>query len=83
VGTPHNATGAFPGKEVGGVQVLAGLAPSSHVVGSLLRAPLAGEVGQKNLANSELSKFTSMEKYIQLLLIKCIWQSKKFDQVGF
>ncbi len=60
MGTPHNGTGAFPGKEVGGVQALAGLAPSSQLVGSLT---LAGVVGQKNWANSELSKFTSMEKY--------------------
>jgi hypothetical protein len=52
---------------MGGVQVLAGLAPSSQLVGSLLRAPLAGEADKKNLANSELSKLTSMEKYIQLL----------------
>jgi hypothetical protein len=33
---PHDCAGAFPGNE-GGIQVLAGLAPSSQRVGSLLR----------------------------------------------
>ncbi len=35
VGMPHGCTGAFPATE-GGIQVLAGSAPSSQTVGSLL-----------------------------------------------
>ncbi len=36
VGKPSGCMGVFPGKE-GGIQVLAGLAPCSQTVGSLLR----------------------------------------------
>jgi hypothetical protein len=42
----HDSTGPFPRKE-GGIEVLAGLAPSSQTVGSLLRTPwLAKPVGK-------------------------------------
>ncbi len=41
---------------------------------------LAYKVGHKNLTNSEFGEFISIEKYTKLLLIECIWQSKKFDQ---
>ncbi len=37
-GMPHGCVGMFPGKE-GGIQVLAGLAPSYKTVGSLLWTP--------------------------------------------
>jgi hypothetical protein len=36
VDTQHGCEGAFPGKE-GGIQVWAGQAPSSNIVGSLLK----------------------------------------------
>ncbi len=48
---------------------LAGLAPSSQTVGCRILI--------ENPGKSEFSKFTSMEKYTQLLLTANIWQSKK------
>jgi hypothetical protein len=56
--------GMFPGKE-GGIQVLAGVAPSSQTVGSYLRTSLAGKSIQKNSTKREYSEFTSMEKCTQ------------------
>ena len=49
--------------------MLAGLTPSNHIVGSLLRT------------KSEFGKFTSMEKCTQLLLIECILQSQIFTNL--
>jgi hypothetical protein len=83
VGTLCGCMGMFLGKE-GGIQVLAGLAPSSQNRRILTENPLAGKAGfQKNLAKTEFRKFTSMDKYPQLLLIEHIWQIKKFDKVEF
>ncbi len=42
---------------------------------------LTSKAGQNNLAKCEIDKFTSMKKYVQLLLIECIYQSQKFDKV--
>jgi hypothetical protein len=53
-----------------GMQVLAGLTPSSQIVGSLLGTP--SWLQQK----SELAEFVSMEKCTQLLLMECIRQSQ-------
>jgi hypothetical protein len=48
--TLHSCAGAFPTKK-GGIQVLAGQAPYSQIVGSLLRTPwpaqLAGKMNHK------------------------------------
>ncbi len=41
------------------------------------------KASQKNSAKSESGKFTSMEKYSQLLFIKCIWQSQKFVKPSY
>ncbi len=38
VGMPHSCAGVYPGKE-GGIQALVGIAPSSQIVGSLMRTP--------------------------------------------
>jgi len=46
VGAPLGCTGTFPGNE-GGMQVLAGLAPSSQIVGSLLRNPWPAKLARK------------------------------------
>jgi hypothetical protein len=53
---------AFPGKE-GGIQVLAGQALSSQRVWLLIENP-------EKLSKCEFGKFTSMEKFIPLHLIK-------------
>jgi hypothetical protein len=42
--------------------------------------PLASKAGLKKLTKSEFCKLSSREKYVQLLLIKHIWQSQKFDK---
>ncbi len=41
--------------------------------------PQNGKTGWNNLAKSECGELTSMEKCAQLLFIKYIWQSTKFD----
>ena len=64
---PWGCMGLFPGT-VGGIQVLAGLATSSQTEGSF--------ADQKDIEKSEFGKFTSMEKYTQLLLTECIWQGQ-------
>jgi hypothetical protein len=46
VGTMHGCASAFPRKE-GGIQVLAGLAPSSQIVRSLLRTTLPASQHRK------------------------------------
>jgi hypothetical protein len=46
---------------------LAGLGVSSQTVGSLMRTPWLAKLARKNLAQSELVKFTSVENYIPLL----------------
>ncbi len=46
MGTLHGSVGTFPHKE-GGIQMLAGLAPSSQTVGSLLRTPLLAKPAGK------------------------------------
>jgi hypothetical protein len=79
VGTLHNCAGEFPGRRER-IQVLSSLAPSSLIVGSSLRTR-AFEAGQKYLAESEFGKFTSMEKYAQLLLIANIQKSKKMTNL--
>jgi hypothetical protein len=66
VGVPCSCAGTFPSKE-GGMQVLAGLAPSSQTTVYLLTTAWL-----KKLAKSDLGEFTSMEKYTQLLLIERI-----------
>ncbi len=63
--------GAVTGIE-GGIQVLAGLAPSSQTIGSLLRTDRP--------AKCEFDEFTSIEKYTQILFIEHIRQSQKFDK---
>jgi hypothetical protein len=63
----HGCMGTLFGKE-GGIQVLAGLVPSSQKVGSLLKKTLAGKAGQKILAKKSCGKFTSIEKCTWLLL---------------
>jgi len=68
---PHSCISALPRKE-GGTQVLAGLALSNQILGSLLRTPwpkFPSEIWQ----NVRLGKFTLMEKYTQLLLTNRIW----------
>ncbi len=35
---------------------------------------------KNKLAKSDFGEFTSMEKYIQLILMEHIWQSLKFDK---
>ncbi len=64
----------------GGIQVLAGPAPSNKTAGSSLRTPLAGKASNKNSAKSGFGEFTLMEKYAQLLLIERIRQSQIFDK---
>jgi hypothetical protein len=71
VGMPCGCTGAIPRKE-GGIQVLAGLAPSSLAVGSLLRPPWPF-ASQKNSAKSENSEYTDRVKYPQLLFIHLLF----------
>jgi hypothetical protein len=46
LGMPHSCAGVFPRKK-GGICLLAGLAPSSQTVGSLLRRPLPGLPARK------------------------------------
>jgi hypothetical protein len=69
VGMLSGCARAFLRKKIG-IHMLAGLATSSQ------------KAGQKKSAKNEFGKFISMEKYIHLLLIVCIWQSPKFNQVG-
>ncbi len=49
-----------------GIHVLAGIVPSSQTVGSKMRTPWATKLVRK-MAKCEFGKFTSMEKYNQLL----------------
>jgi hypothetical protein len=79
LGVCRACSSIFSRKE-GGIQVLDGLAPSSQTGGALLRNPFHRE---KYLSKGGFSELTLMGKNIQLLLIKCIWQSQKFDKVGF
>jgi hypothetical protein len=82
VSTNCSRVGAFPRRE-GGIQVLAGLALSSQTVMIHFETPRAGKAGRKNSAKSGLREFTLTVKYTQLLLIKRIRQSKKFNKLGF
>ncbi len=63
--------------------MLAGLAPSSQTVGSLLKTPGQQSSPEKKWNKSEFGKFTSMEKYAQPLLIERSRQSQNFKKVGF
>jgi hypothetical protein len=54
--------------------VKADLAPSIQTVGSYLRTLWPA----KKWPNDGFGKFTSVEKYTQLLFIECIRQSQKF-----
>ncbi len=65
--------GHVPKREVG-IQVKADLAPSIQTVGSYLRTCWPA----KKWPNDGFGKFTSVEKYTQLLFIECIRQSQKF-----
>jgi hypothetical protein len=72
--------GSFPKKEVG-IWVLAGLATYSQTIRSLLRNPWLPKLIRKN--KKKFGKFTSMEKWTQLLLTEWIWQSQKFDKPSY
>jgi len=65
----HSAVPAGPLE--GEIQVLAGLVKSSQSVGSLLRTPVWQSCQEKKLAKCLFGDFTSLGKYIQLLLMKC------------
>jgi hypothetical protein len=43
--------------------------------------PQTGKAGQNILSKIEFGEFMLMEKYVQLVLIECIYQSQKFDKV--
>jgi hypothetical protein len=52
----------IPSKE-GGIQVLAGQAPSSQTVGFYTENPLTSKACQINLEKNEFGRFASMEKH--------------------
>ncbi len=58
-------------------------APSNQAVRILIENPLAGKACQKILTKSGFDEFTSLEKCAQLLLIKRIHQSKKFNKPSY
>jgi hypothetical protein len=74
----HCCTGTFLGKE-GGIQVLAGLAPSSQTVGSIFKIPLLGKLARKIWRI--VSSMSSLQyKNIKNAFIEHILQSQKFDK---
>jgi hypothetical protein len=62
----------FPVKQ-GGIQVLAGLTLFIQTVGSLLRKPWPEKPARQIWQKNKFGEFTLMEKYFQLILVKCIW----------
>jgi len=69
----HSGTQAHSlGRRVG-IQVLAGLAPSSKTKKILLRTP----AWQEHLTKSEFSELNSMEKFTQQLFMKSIQECDK------
>jgi hypothetical protein len=78
---PLGLTGALFGKE-GGIQVLAGLAPASQILGPILKTP-ADQHGRKKLTKSEFDEFTSTKKWTQLFPIELIRRSLKFPKPSY
>jgi hypothetical protein len=61
-------------QEEGEIQVLVDLAPSSQTVQSLFRTSWLAKLALKKLTKSGFKEFALVEKFAQLLLMKCIRQ---------
>jgi hypothetical protein len=82
VGTLDSCVGMFPRTE-GGIKVLAGLAPSSQTVGSLLRTPWLAKSARNIWQKCESSEITPMGKIPSTSFDRMNLAFSFFDKVGF
>ncbi len=78
-GWVHNSAALACSNKEGEIQ--ADLAPFSQTVTTvIIEDLLAGKAGYKKMTKSGFEEFALVEKFAQLLLMKCIQQSKNFLQ---